>query len=66
MNEIDTLLCIGVVLFLLIVLLSAITLTHYLTRRDKSPERQELARNLSGGAADYSDWSRLPYNNPRR
>ena len=66
MNEIDALLCIGAILFLLIVLLSAIALHLYLTPREKERERQELARNLGGGAAEYSDWARLPHNNPRR
>ena len=67
MSDPDTLLCIGAVLFLLIVLLAAVTIHLYLTPREKQPEQQELARNRGGGAADeYGDWSRLPYNNPRR
>ena len=64
MYQTDALLCIGVVLFMLIVLLSASTLHYCLTRRDK---RQDLARNRGGGLADeYGNWERCPYNNPWR
>ena len=67
MSDPDTLLCIGAVLFLLIVLLAAVTIHLYLTPREKQPEQQELARNRAGGMADeYGDWARCPYNNPRR